>query len=154
MSAGAFFDVVAQIPKSENIATWRAPESSIARMSRRSATPVDLNASTTRPLCLKRLTIAHAAAVLPEFMQVPAIATTGTPCASSGTSRFSGTVETRAGTPTRCPKYGKSSTQPKTRQSNGSPCDGLIESQMPITPPRFSSCTTSPGARCVGRCPE
>ena len=80
---------------------WRAPESSIARMSRRSATPVDLNASTTRPLWRKRLTIAHAAAVLPEFMQVPAIATTGTPCVSSGTSSFSGSVETRAGTPTR-----------------------------------------------------
>ena len=102
MSAGAFFDVVAQMPKSENIATCRAPESSIARMSRRSATPVDLNASTMRPLCRKRLTIAHAAAVLPEFMQVPAIATIGTPCVSSGTSRLSGSVETRAGTPTRC----------------------------------------------------
>ena len=41
---------------------------------------------------------------LPEFMQVPAIATTGTPCVSRGTSRFSGSVETRAGTPTRWPR--------------------------------------------------
>ena len=55
VSAGAFFDVVAQMPKSENIAMWRAPESSMAKMSRRSATPVDLNASTTRPLWRKRL---------------------------------------------------------------------------------------------------
>ena len=79
VSAGAFVEVVATMPKSENIAMWRAPASSMARMSRRSATPVDLNASTTSPLCRKRLTIAQAAAVLPEFMQVPAIATTGTP---------------------------------------------------------------------------
>ena len=142
------------MPKSENIAMWRAPESSMARMSRRSATPVDLNASTTRPLWRKRLTIAHAAAVLPEFMQVPAIATTGTPCVSSGTSSFSGSVETRAGTPTRWPRYGKSSTQPSTLQLNGSPCDGLIESQMPMTPPKFRSCTMSPGLSSVGRWPE
>jgi hypothetical protein len=41
-------------------------------------------------------------------MQVPAIATTGTPCVSSGTSSLRGSVETRAGTPTRWPRYGKS----------------------------------------------
>ena len=83
---------------------WRAPESSMARMSRRSATPVDLIASTMKPLWRKRLTIAHAAAVLPEFMQVPAIATTGHAVRSSGTSSFSGSVDTRAGTPTRWPE--------------------------------------------------
>ena len=57
----------------------RAPASSMARMSRRSETPVALKASTTCPLCRSRPITAHAAAVLPEFMQVPARATTGTP---------------------------------------------------------------------------
>src|SRR5690606_31724793 len=118
--AGAFFDVVQTMPRSVKIPVFRAPASSIARMSRRSATPVALNASTTRPSCRKRLTIAHAAAVLPEFMHVPASATTGTPFSATGPlSPFGFCLPTRAGTPTRWPRYGKSSTTPSTRQSNG-----------------------------------
>ena len=55
-----------------------------------------------------RLMMAQAAAVLPASMQVPASATTGTPCVSSGASRFERLDRpTRAGTPMRSPRYGK-----------------------------------------------
>ena len=77
------FRVVVTTPKSVKMRLWRAPASSIARMSRRSETPVALNASTTSPRCRMRATMAQAAAVLPASMQVPASATTGTPCVSS-----------------------------------------------------------------------
>ncbi len=83
VSAGPEAEVVVTMPRSVKIMLRRAPESSIARTSRRRDTPVALNACTARPRCRMRLTIAQAAAVLPASMQVPASATTGTPCASS-----------------------------------------------------------------------
>ena len=77
--AGPHFSVVVTIPRSVKIMVRRAPESSKARISRRSETPVALKASTTRPRWRMRAMIAQAAAVFPASMQVPASATTGTP---------------------------------------------------------------------------
>src|SRR5688572_10288604 len=76
--AGPVFAVVVTTPRSEKIMLLRAPASSIARMSRRKETPVALNACTFRPGWRMRATMAHAAAVLPASIQVPASATTGT----------------------------------------------------------------------------
>ena len=98
--------------------------------------------------------MAQAAAVLPESMQVPASAMTGVPRISSGVLRSSGDAPARAGTPMRSPRYGKVSTVPSTLQSKGAPTSGLAESQIPRTPPIFSTCTTSPGFSFLGRCPE
>ena len=77
--AGPVFAVVVTTPRSVKIMLRRAPASSIARMSRRSDTPVALNACTFKPRWRMRATIAQAAAVLPASMHVPASATTGTP---------------------------------------------------------------------------
>ena len=76
--AGPFLAVVVTTPRSVKIMLRLAPASSIARMSRRRKTPVTLNACTFRPRWRMRDTMAHAAAVLPASMQVPASATTGT----------------------------------------------------------------------------
>ena len=98
--------------------------------------------------------MAQAAAVLPEFMQVPAMATTGTPWVSSTGSSASFCMPIRAGTPMRSPRYGKSSTAPSTRASKGWPKLALMESHTPMTPPMFSSCRVSPTASFSGMCPE
>ncbi len=98
--------------------------------------------------------IAQAAAVLPEFMQVPAIMTTGTPFVSSGGSSTRRSRPARDGTPIRSPRYGNSSTAPSTRASNGAPKVALTDSQTPITPPMFKTCSTSPGATASGNRPE
>ncbi len=84
--AGPLAAVVVTMPKSEKIIVSVAPASSIAKMSRRSDTPVALQAATFRPRCRSRPTIAQAAAVLPESMQVPASAMTGTPCIANAMS--------------------------------------------------------------------
>ena len=137
--AGPLSDVVVTMPRSEKIMVSLAPASSIANMSLRSDTPVALQAETLCPRCLSRPTIAHAAAVLPESMQVPANAMTGTPCVLSIASASSDLAPARAGTPMRSPRYGKCNTVPRTSQSNGGPTSGLAESQWPNTPPILSS---------------
>ena len=48
--AGPLSGVVVTTPKSVKIEVAKAPESSMARMSRRSETPVALKAATRRPL--------------------------------------------------------------------------------------------------------
>ena len=154
VSCGPLAAVVVTMPKSEKIADSLAPASSIARTSRRSETPVALHAATFQPRCLSRPTIAQAAAVLPESMQVPASATTGTPCMSIGGDGSSVFRPARAGMPMRSPRKGKLRTVPRTLQLNGAPTSGLAESQMPRTPPMFSTWIVSPGFREVGRCPE
>ena len=84
VNAGPDRAVVVTTPKSVKIVVRRAPESSNAKMSRRSDTPVALKASTINPRWRMRAMMAQAAAVLPASMQVPASATTGTPRTSSG----------------------------------------------------------------------
>ncbi len=95
--------------------------------------------------------MAQAAAVLPESMQVPARATTGTPFVSIAGSSSSELAPARAGTPMRSPRYGKLRTVPSTSQLKGAPTSGLAESQIPRTPPMFRSWIVSPGCSDVGR---
>ena len=104
VSAGALAGVVETTPKSVKIAVARAPASSIASTSRRSETPVALRPSTVRPPWLRCRTRVQAAAVLPQFMHEPTSATTGTPAASSGAARSSGSPPIRAATPIRSPR--------------------------------------------------
>ena len=104
VSAGPLLRVVVTTPRSVKIAQRRAPASSMARMSRRSETPVALKASTVRPRWRMRVMIAQAAAVLPASMQVPASATTGTPRVSSAALASRLLWPTRAGTPMRSPR--------------------------------------------------
>ena len=63
VSAGPLAPVVETTPRSVKIIERRAPASSMARMSRRSDTPVALKASMTRPRCRMRLTMAQAARI-------------------------------------------------------------------------------------------
>ncbi len=112
VTPGACAGVVATTPRSENSAVLRAPASSIASRSRRSETPVALRASTVRPPWLKWRTSAQAAAVLPELMQEPTSATTGTggsPVASGAAGSSAGLAAPaappmRAATPIRSPR--------------------------------------------------
>src|SRR5437763_32217 len=62
VSAGPLVRVVVTTPRSVKIAQRRAPASSMARMSRRSETPVALKASTVRPRWRMRVITAQAAA--------------------------------------------------------------------------------------------
>src|SRR5882757_404143 len=64
VSAGPHFAVVVTIPRSVKIMVRRAPESSNAKMSRRSDTPVALKASTMSPRWRMRAMMAEAAAVV------------------------------------------------------------------------------------------
>ncbi len=107
-----------------------------------------------RPWWANSRTRAQAAAVLPQFMQLPTMATTGMPFRSSTGFSGSGSPPIRAGRPMRSPSTGKESTAPSTSHSNGLPRSGFTESQIPSTPPRLSSWTVSPGARRSGIFPE
>ncbi len=71
--------MVATTPKSENIIVVLAPASSIDKISLLRETPVALQAAILRFNCLNLLIKEEAATVLPESIQVPAIAMTGIP---------------------------------------------------------------------------
>ena len=154
VACAEFAAVVETTPRSVKMAVARAPASSSARMSRRSETPVALRPSMRRPWWANSRTIAHAAAVLPQFMQLPTMATTGMPLRSSAGRSGSLSPPILAGRPMRSPSTGKLSTAPSTSHSKGLPRSGLTESQIPNTPPRFNRWTTSPGARRSGILPE
>jgi hypothetical protein len=87
---------------------------------------------------------------LARSMHVPARATTGTPPVLSGASGIELAVTDARGTPMRSPRYGKCSTPPMTRQSNGLPLSGFTESTTPSTPPMLSIWMMSPGFTLVG----
>ena len=96
--------------------------------------------------------MAHAAYVLPAFMQVPTTYTTGT--FTGCDEPLSAPARTWAGWPARDWNSGKMSTWPSTSTSNGVPTPGLCEVHWPITPPMLSTWSFCPATTFSGTTPS
>ena len=107
VACAEFFAVVETTPRSVKIAV--APRAGV--LERQDVAPQRdagrLEPSTRSPWWANSRTRAQAAAVLPQFMQLPTMATTGMPLRSSTGASGSGSPPIRAGRPMRSPSTGK-----------------------------------------------